>query len=122
MPKFLIKFCEELFEAFCSFVVDLESNFTCYFTQKLNFAKIFIQIRFYLCICVLAGFNHRYFVASSKSLFKEQRSAQTHHLAVCHDSDTVAKDICLVHVVGSKNDDFITSVVFEHVPEVPTCS
>jgi len=57
-------------------------------------------------------------VADSKTIFEEERAANAFHLALHHDADSVAKHVCLVHIMSRKNNYAILFVGLKHVPEV----
>ena len=59
-------------------------------------------------------------VADTKSVLKEKWTADTFELASHHYTDTVAKHVRLVHIVGGQDDNFVFFVQLEHVPEVST--
>jgi hypothetical protein len=65
-------------------------------------------------------FNHGQFKASTKSILQKQTGAKTQKLALGHDTNPIAKNISFIHIMSGQNNNFVSSIIFEHVPHLPT--
>ena len=65
-----------------------------------------------------ALFDKSDLIANTEAVFEEKRSTETLHSSLAHDADSVTEHICLVHVMGSQDDDSIFLVGLKHVPQV----
>jgi len=61
--------------------------------------------------------NHGQFVASAEAVLEEEGRTKAHELTLGHDSDSVAEHVSLVHVMRGQDNNSISTVVLEHVPQ-----
>ena len=57
-------------------------------------------------------------VANSETILEEEGTAEALHRALAHNSYTVAKHVCFVHIMSRQNDNSVLFVGLKHVPEV----
>ena len=62
--------------------------------------------------------NERDLVAKAEAILQEEGAANALESTLAHDTDSVAEDISLVHVMCGEDDDSIFFVALKHVPEV----
>lgn len=57
-------------------------------------------------------------VPDSKLIFQKDATSDTTYFSLCHDSDTITQDICLIHIMGCKENNAILFLRFQHVPKL----
>ena len=57
-------------------------------------------------------------VAYTEAILEEHGGAETGHLASSHDSDSIAEDVSLVHIMSRQQDNPVLLVGSEHIPQL----
>jgi len=58
-------------------------------------------------------------VANTVSILKKERASSALYLTFSHDSDSIAEDVCLVHVMSGQDHDSSLFVFLQHLPHSP---
>lgn len=69
-------------------------------------------------MCFAALFDKGDLVTNTEAVLEEKRGTETLHSSLAHDADSVTEHICLVHVMGSQDNDSVFLVRLKHVPQI----
>ena len=115
-----VKIVKELLELRCVVQWDLHDDF------GLNFRKLFgprsqilLEILLKLNIWRRGRLDHVKRVADTELALQEERGPKTGDFSLRHDADSVAKNVCFVHIVGRQQHNPVFLVLFQAVPDLP---
>ena len=53
-------------------------------------------------------------------MLQKERGSKANQFSSCHNTNSVTKNVCLIHVVSCKDDYAIVLIALKHVPELAT--
>lgn len=117
--KVVIKVSKEVLEQRCVLSWYLDGHFALDLCQLGDVrAKSFVQVGHDKMVGHRVILDHSHHVANTEAVLEEHGGAKTGHLAAGHDTDSVAEDVSLVHVMSRQEDDPVLLVGSQHVPQL----
>lgn len=115
----MIELLEEFFESARIVSRNLEGYFARNFLQFQNVRNFILEVLFDFREVVLYCLLNNKLIPNTVPLLQKQRAARALNLALGHDSNSVAENVGLVHVMRGEYNNLITLILLQHFPKPP---